>query len=118
MALILVVDDDVDLSEMIDLTLTANGFKTICISGGKNLFATVSSIKPDLILLDIFLGDSDGRNLCRDLKTQPHYQNIPVILYSAGHVSNGSIQESLADIFIAKPFDTIQLIQQIRTLIK
>jgi len=67
--------------------------------------------------LDVFLGDNDGRNLCHELKTGPHNQNIPVILYSAEKISDDSLKQSKADNFIAKPFDIGQLVQKINSLV-
>ena len=115
---VLVVDDDIDLLEMVDMALTKHGFRTTCIPGGKAFFDTISTVKPDVILLDVFLGDNDGRNLCQSLKTEPLYQNIPVILYSAGHISRASIKDSGADAFVSKPFDIRQLVAKLNTFLK
>lgn len=113
---VLVVDDDTDLLEMVNVALTANGFNIACISNGRSFFDAVSSTKPSVILLNVFLGDSDGRNLCHQLKTGDRSQNIPVILYSAEKISDDSVKRSMADQFIAKPFDIKQLVQKINSL--
>jgi DNA-binding response OmpR family regulator len=118
MSSVLVFDDDADLLEMVYLTLSANGFDTIAMSDGKSFFDAVNTIRPDLILLDIFLGDIDGRTLCRFLKTQNEFQDIPVILYSAGNIPQATIKESLANAFISKPFDIKLLISNIKSLVK
>jgi DNA-binding response OmpR family regulator len=118
MCSVLVVDDNADLLEMVDLTLTANGFYITCILGGKTFFETVKLVNPDLILLDVFLGDMDGRTLCRRLKTESEYQNIPVILYSAGNISDSTILQSMANVFITKPFDIKHLVEKIKFLVK
>jgi DNA-binding response OmpR family regulator len=113
---VLVVDDDTDLLEMVNMVLRANGFDISCIASGKSFFDAVRSIKPHVILLDVFLGDSDGRNLCHQLKTGTHSQDIPVILYSAEKISGDSLKHSKADHFMAKPFDIGQLVQKINHL--
>lgn len=118
MCLVLVLDDDADLLEMVDLTLSANGFAIKCISTGEYFFNNVDLVKPELILLDIFLGKFDGRKLCRQLKEHSLYQNIPVILYSAGNISHLTIEESKANLFISKPFDINHLMQKIKSLVK
>ena len=84
---------------------------------GSGFLSIVESIRPDIILLDIFLGDADGRNLCYQMKLHPAYQNIPVILYSAGHISFSTIQKSKADEFIVKPFEIDQLLGKIKELL-
>ena len=114
---ILVVDDDKDLLDMVDMALTRHGYVTTTLSRGSCFFHSIKSSKPDLVLLDIFLGDADGRTLCHEMKLQPAYENIPVILYTAGHVPLSSVENSKADEFITKPFDNNYLIQKIKTLL-
>jgi DNA-binding response OmpR family regulator len=112
---VLVVDDDIDLLEMVTLVLTVNNMAVQSIIKGQLLFEYVAANKPDVILMDIYLGDTDGRALCYALKNKEEYRNIPVILYSAGHITALSIRESLADDFITKPFDITQLLNKINT---
>ncbi|HEY5773032.1 MAG TPA: response regulator [Chitinophagaceae bacterium] len=114
---ILVVDDNKDLLEMIEMTLSRLGYRITTLAKGSGFLNIVESIRPDIILLDIFLGDSDGRILCYNLKLLPTYENIPVILYSAGYVSLSTIEHSKADEFIIKPFDIKQLLEKIKKLL-
>lgn len=110
---VLVVDDDKDLLEMVSLILKRHSMEVKCLDAGKYLFDSLSSHKPDIVLMDIYLGDADGRELCRQLKESEEYRNIPIILYSAGHITHSSISESLANDFIAKPFDISYLVKKI-----
>ena len=114
---ILVVDDNKDLLEMVEMTLSRLGYHITTLAKGSGFLNIVESIRPDIILMDIFLGDADGRTLCYDLKLQPIYENIPVILYSAGYVPLSSIEHSKADEFIIKPFDNKQLLEKIKKLL-
>ena len=114
---VLVVDDDVDLLEMVSLVLSTKGFDISCIDNGEDFLESVKKTLPDIILLDIFLGPRDGRILCHDLKTESDYKNIPVILYSAGHISESSIKESQANEFVIKPFNIHSLVDKINALI-
>ena len=114
---ILLVDDDKDLLEMVEMTLSRLGYQITTLAKGSVFFNIVESIRPDIILLDIFLGDADGRTLCYNLKLQPVYENIPVILYSAGYVPLSTIEHSKADEFIIKPFDNKYLVEKIKTLL-
>jgi DNA-binding response OmpR family regulator len=111
---VLVVDDDTDLLEMVSVVLKNYDLEVSCLSGGSGLFQSLADNKPDIILMDIYLGDADGRELCRNLKNSKEYQEIPVILYSAGNVTPSSIQESKANDFISKPFDVSHLVKRIR----
>jgi DNA-binding response OmpR family regulator len=114
---ILVVDDDPDILDMVNLVLTTYELRVSCISSGAALLPAMEEYKPDLVLMDIYLGDADGRNLCSSLKTSAQYKHIPVILYSAGHITTASVKESMADDFLAKPFDNLRLINKIRSLL-
>ena len=114
---ILVVDDDRDLLEMVEMTLSRLGYHITALAKGSFFFNTVESTRPDIILLDIFLGDADGRTLCYNLKLQTAYEDIPVILYSAGYVPLSTIEHSKADEFIIKPFDIKYLVEKIKTLL-
>src|SRR5689334_14512594 len=115
---VLIVDDDTDLLEMVEVVLSEQGFNVCTLTEGKAFFDNVASFNPDIILLDIFLTDADGRKLCRQLKSEPSYQHIPVALYSAGHITNSSISESGANMYITKPFDIKQLGEKLRSLLE
>lgn len=117
MSHLLIVDDDPDLLEMITIVLSSQGHKVTTISSGAALPNALDGILPDLILMDIYLGDTDGRDLCRQLKDSDSYSSIPVLLYSAGYIQQDSITASGAEDFIAKPFDIYQLRERIDHLI-
>ena len=114
---VLLVDDDPDLLEMVDMVLTNQGYTVSTITNGSTFFERVHSFKPDLILLDIFLGDADGRTLCQQLKQASVYKDIPIVLYSAGYVPRYTIENSMANVFLTKPFDIKQLSQKIKEML-
>lgn len=110
---ILVVDDDVDILTVVQLVLESNGFNVVAISKWQQIFPQIGSFKPDLILLDVSVGTQDGRNICKQLKSDEKFKAISIILFSANHNVEKSIPECLADGFISKPFDINDLIQGI-----
>lgn len=114
---ILIVDDDTDLLEMVELALTEQGFQVSTITEGRSLLSKVESFQPHVILLDIYLDDADGRELCYQLKSNELFKHIPVALYSAGHITNSSILESKANTFISKPFNIVQLGEKIKEIL-
>ena len=114
---VLIVDDDTDLLEMVTMALTINKMTVQSLSKGQSLFDSLDTQKPDIILMDIYLGETDGRKLCYSLKNKEQYRNIPVILYSAGYITALSVKESLADDFITKPFDITQLLNKIHSIL-
>ena len=110
---ILVVDDDVDILTVVQLVLESNGFEVSAISNWKKISPQIDAFKPDLILLDVSLGTQDGRNICKQLKSNYDTKHISVILFSANHNVEKSVSECLADSFISKPFDINNLIEGI-----
>lgn len=110
---ILVVDDDKDILTVVQLVLESNGFEVTAISNWKQIYPQIDAFKPDLILLDVSLGTQDGRNICKQLKSNYSTKHISVILFSANHNVEKSVSECLADSFISKPFDINNLIEGI-----
>jgi DNA-binding response OmpR family regulator len=82
---ILAVDDDHDILEVLQFILEDSGYKVDTLSDGSHLMDTIRDKHPDLILLDIMLGNMDGRELCKEVKRQAATHNIPVIMISASH---------------------------------
>jgi Response regulator containing CheY-like receiver, AAA-type ATPase, and DNA-binding domains len=110
---ILVVDDDIDILTVVQLVLETNGFDVVAISNWQQIYTQIENFIPDLILLDVSLGTQDGRNLCKQLKSDNKTKDISIILFSANGNVEKSIPECLADSFISKPFDINDLIQGI-----
>jgi DNA-binding response OmpR family regulator len=115
---ILIVDDDEDLLEMVTLMLEAHQMQVKTLNAGRFLDEALIVETPDVLLMDIYLGDSDGRILCHELKTSGKYPQLTVFLYSAGDISSQSIVESLADSFFRKPFAMNVLVDSIRETVK
>jgi CheY-like chemotaxis protein len=110
---ILIVDDEADLLEMVGYGLARYGLTTTCVTNTADFFPMLKVKPPDAILMDIYLGYADGREICRQIKCDSNYAQIPVILYSAGNISDESIKQSGADAFIAKPFGVQDLAEKL-----
>ncbi|TSD65976.1 response regulator [Inquilinus sp. KBS0705] len=113
---ILAVDDDNDILEVLQFILEDSGYEVDTLSDGQCLMDAIKEKHPDLILLDIMLGNNlDGRELCKQIKKQVDTNNIPIILISASHnVSNSMHQEGAPNDFISKPFDISLLLNCIK----
>jgi DNA-binding response OmpR family regulator len=110
---VLVVDDDQDLLEMVTLVLRTHGMEVFGVNNHADFFTVLDQYRPDLIVLDIYLQEADGRELCRKVKEMDSFSKIPVLLYSAGHISAASIEACQADGFLQKPFDISNLLKRI-----
>lgn len=118
MTRLIIVEDDKDLLEMVTMSLRTRGMEIKSLTNGGLLLESLAIEKPDIVLMDIYLGDGDGRSLCKQLKNTEEYSDIPIVLYSAGNISKASIVDSLADDFVQKPFDLFSLFNRIQENLK
>src|SRR5688572_6642054 len=93
MAKILVIDDDPDVRKMMEVMLTKQGYEVDTASRREEALEILEKEKPSLILLDVLLSGSDGREFCRELKANEETKNIPIIMLS-GHPSAAQQFES------------------------
>lgn len=83
MAKILIVDDDVQTTNLIENLVRANHHEPFSVNESKNALKTAETIMPDLILLDIMMAEINGIALCKLIKSTPSLAHIPVIMVSA-----------------------------------
>lgn len=118
MSKILVVDDDKDLLEIIYSLLSKRGFEVNINSNWEEASGKIESFKPQLILLDVFLDGVDGMDICRQIKSTPKTQHIPVILFSGyPRVAETVMYDYGADDFITKPFEVNDLIEKVHSVL-
>jgi len=111
---ILVVDDNEDILEILKLILEGYNYEVITLADGNLLFDQIKEFQPNLILLDIMLGNMDGRELCKIVRSTKETHHIPIILVSASHDLSERIMPAGSHIdFLAKPFDIIELIDKV-----
>lgn len=109
---ILVVDDNEDLLLVINVVLRAQGYQVELAHTVEEAQQLIRTQAPDLILLDVFVCDEDGREFCKQLKAEPATRDIKVILMS-GDEENTRMAGELADDFLDKPFDFNELVVKI-----
>ncbi len=110
---VLVIDDNKDILELVTLIFERHGFEIATIQKGDEAFSRITSFCPQIILLDVFLGGMDGRDLCNRLKANPSTAHIPVIMFSAHSSWDNVIKVCNADSFIAKPFNINELVTKV-----
>ncbi len=79
---VLVVDDEMDLRTFISTLLESNGYKAVVAENGEQGMAKVREKKPDMITLDVMMPKESGIKMYRDIKTNPEYRDIPVLIIS------------------------------------
>ncbi len=120
MAKILVIDDEVQLVQMVQIRLEANGYDIVTAYDGEEGIEKVKSENPDLIILDIMMPKMNGFEACKILKNDPKYSKIPIIFLSA-KVQEEDLEIGKAkgaDAFVKKPFETPDLLAKIKELLE
>jgi len=114
---ILVVDDDEGILDAVAFFLEECGYVVKAISDGTLTCSVVAEFQPDLILLDVLLSGVDGRDVCRELKDNRRYRHIPIIMISAHPTAKAETKQYGAQEFLAKPFDTEDMLRTVEEYI-
>ena len=109
---ILVVDDEVEITDIVSEFLTGAGYEVVCLNNTQGWFEHYSSFQPDMILLDINMPGEDGYAVCSQLKADPTSAKTPVVFLTGKdrHDDQGRSFQSGADMFIKKPFSGERLL--------
>ena len=111
---IIVADDDSSILEVIKIILEDAGYEITTVSDPSLILSTVAKVKPNLVLLDIWMSGFDGRNLTKKLKSQNETKQIPVVIISAHNDTAKMAKEAQADGYLAKPFDMEDLVKTVK----
>ena len=112
------LDDDIAVLEAIESALTYEDFEVKTLGRTYNIFKTIDEYKPDVLLVDYYLDDISGGEICRQIKSNPTTKHLPVIIISAYQGNIGSLRSVGCDLFISKPFDLAELYQGITKVLK
>lgn len=104
------MDDHQAILDVVTEALAYEQFEVLDIALGSQLFDAVRDFTPDLILLDYKLADTNGGDLCRQLKATPEYRHIPVIIFSAYFTPADPGYPDGCDGILYKPFDLESLL--------
>lgn len=113
---ILIIEDDEDISRILKFSLTKEGYTVKINSSGQRVEEDIRCFSPNLILLDIMLGDIDGFSICKEISNY----KIPIIMLTArGDITDKILGLELgADDYITKPFDIREVITRIRVALR
>jgi two-component system phosphate regulon response regulator PhoB len=117
---ILVIDDEPDVTELIQFKLKAEGFSVRTSNHPARILGELKDFLPDLIILDVMMPELDGFQLCRMIRSNPSLERIPVVFLTARGESADRIEgfESGADDYLCKPFNTRELVLRIKSIFK
>ena len=114
---ILMVDDDVDLNALVTEYLARFGHRLVTATTAAHGMAELRRERPDLVILDIMLPDTDGLTLCREIRNE---SDVPIIMLTArGEVADRVLGLELgADDYLSKPFEPRELVARIQSVIR
>jgi DNA-binding response OmpR family regulator len=119
MAIILVVDDDVDVITTIKKSLTRAGYRVACATSSHAAQQILLNLRPDMVLLDIAMPGVDGIELCQRLRGNPNTASIPILFLTvSGDMQNKTAAFNAgADDYLVKPFDLQELELRVKALL-
>ncbi len=113
--LVLVVDDDKNSSEILSVILKEAGYSVTALYSGKSVLKVAKSLKPDIITLDVFLPDTNGWLVLRQLKNDPHTASIPVLIISM--TNNNELGIALGATYsFTKPVKRMELVTSLKEI--
>lgn len=114
MALIYIVEDDINIREIERYALKNSGFEVEEFDNGKDFFQRVSEQAPSLMLLDIMLPGEDGLEILGRVRKNPATEKTPVIMVTAKTTEIDKVRglDMGADDYISKPFGVMELISE------
>jgi two-component system, OmpR family, KDP operon response regulator KdpE len=114
---ILIIDDEIQIRRLLDITLSANGYKVTGASTGKEGITLAASLQPGLIILDLGLPDEDGLEIVKKLR---EWYQKPIIILSVRNSEDDIVKalDNGANDYLTKPFRTNELLARIRVAIR
>ena len=111
---ILIIDDDPDILELLKIIFRDSGHEVVFSQTAMDM-AYITVLHPDLILLDVRLTGSSrtGADICKELKTNPLTQKLPVLLCSGEYNLPEIARDCSADMYLVKPYELADLLSEV-----
>lgn len=120
MALIYVVEDDINIQEIETFALGNAGYQVRGFVTAQEFMGAMDSVLPDLVLLDVMLPDEDGLAVLKKLRSNPETKGIPVIMVTAKTTELDKVKglDMGADDYVTKPFGVMELISRVKAMLR
>jgi DNA-binding response OmpR family regulator len=117
MAMVLVVEDEIEIARIVRDYLRNAGFEVIVVGDGGSAVASIRSAKPDLLVLDLGLPGQDGLDVAREIR---RWSNTPIVMLTArGDETDRIVGLELgADDYVVKPFSPKELVARVRAVLR
>ena len=118
--IILCVDDEPAILKILEILLVANGYEFLKAENGVEALKILLEERVDLVLMDVMMPRVDGFEVCRRIKADDRYRNIPVVLITGLTSKEDRIKgiEAGAEDFLTKPLDAAEVLARIKMLLK
>jgi DNA-binding response OmpR family regulator len=114
---ILVLDDNQDVLDIVEETLSYENFQVLVTSDSNNIIEIAKIFRPDLFILDYKLSGQKSADICRQIKWHPQFSHVPVILSSTYFHKGIDYSKMGCDDVIAKPFGLDELVGKVNNLV-
>ena len=117
---VLVVEDEPALQKVLAMRLNIDGFDVVTASDGQEAMEMIRADRPDLVLTDLMMPVMDGAQLTTAIKGDPALKGIPVMVLTAlkEQRERDHLMSLGADAFAAKPYNSAELTEKIRNLVR
>ncbi len=114
---ILVVDDEVPMTKLIEIYLTKNGYRVDAVTSGEAALQELRKHNYDLVLLDVMMPELSGWDTCKKIR---NFSNVPIIMLTARDQILDKVKGLTlgADDYITKPFEEIELLARMEALLR
>lgn len=119
-AKIFIVEDEPSIVALVKYNLEKENFKVLVCANGEEALKEIKLAEPDLILLDWMLPDLSGIEICKALRKDPKFKNLPIIMLTAKNQEEDKVLglNTGADDYLAKPFSYSELIARVKALLR
>ena len=115
---ILIVDDDLTITELMKALMIMEGYEPSVVNDSTKALDIAASFQPDLITMDLMMPGISGFDLCEQLRQDPRFAKLPILIVSAKD-DPGTKDRAMrtgADDYLTKPFNIDELLQRVRAL--
>ncbi len=115
-----VIEDETDILDLVSLHLKKHNFKVREFGDISTFYRYLNTELPDLIILDLMLPDADGMEVCKYLKNNDNFRNIPIIILTARSEESEKVLglELGADDYVTKPFSPRELVARVKAVLR
>ena len=119
-AKIFIVEDEPSIVQLVKYNLEKENFKVLVSNNGEEGLQEIKKTEPDLILLDWMLPDLSGIDICKDLRKDTKFKNVPIIMLTARSQEEDKVLglNVGADDYLPKPFSNLELIARVNALLR